>query len=336
MNIARPVSLSFLVVCLLASPSLLTAQTPAPTASASQPAASGTAAASVSGTEGPAEAAAYVKGFNASLVTSSQHDSASRWSSSLTPDVSYAYNSHLGMDFSFPYYPYIDIYIPGGTILKPTSNLTTQNWLIGDAQSSVRFSVSPSFMDYVFTVTGGFPIGNTQYGLSATQYTYNFNNHFDTNVGIFSPEVELGFGDSTSLLKRRAAKANVIIGPLANFTVGTSIQLPRNLNFTVDAYENLPLENQSTYRTVRNLKKRTKTSVETGTGPAEDNGFETSLDIPLNPHVVLSGFYDRSLRQHEDTAGFSFTFLLRVPKPAPKSAATPAAAPAATPAAAAK
>jgi len=311
LNIARPVSLSFLVVCLLASPSLLTAQTPAPTASASQPAASGTAAASVSGTEGPAEAAAYVKGFNASLVTSSQHDSASRWSSSLTPDVSYAYNSHLGMDFSFPYYPYIDIYIPGGTILKPTSNLTTQNWLIGDAQSSVRFSVSPSFMDYVFTVTGGFPIGNTQYGLSATQYTYNFNNHFDTNVGIFSPEVELGFGDSTSLLKRRAAKANVIIGPLANFTVGTSIQLPRNLNFTV-------------------------TSVETGTGPAEDNGFETSLDIPLNPHVVLSGFYDRSLRQHEDTAGFSFTFLLRVPKPAPKSAATPAAAPAATPAAAAK
>ena len=45
----------------------------------------------------------------------------------------------------------------------------------------------------------------------------------------------------------------------------------------------------------------------------EDNGFLNTLDIPLSGHVTLSGFYNRSLRSHIDTAGFSFTFLLKAP-----------------------
>jgi hypothetical protein len=322
-----------LFVCLaVVLPSTLPAQvststTPVPAAAKTD--AVDSAAASISGSEGPAAGATYVKGFNASLVTSSQHDSASAWSNTLAPDVSFAYNSHLGMDFSFPYYTYLDTYVAGGSILKPTNNLITVHNMIGDASSSVHLAFSPWSMDYVLTVTGGFPVGNTTYGLSATEYTYNVNNHFDKAFGIFTPDIELGIGDSTNLLKRRAAKSNIIIGPLANFTAGVSMDLPFNMSFSTDAYENLPLENQSTYRTIRNTKKRTKTVVQTGSGPAEDNGFETNLDIPLNPHVVLSGFYNRSLRQREDTAGFSLTFLLRAPKPAAAAApkaSTPAPA----------
>jgi len=51
----------------------------------------------------------------------------------------------------------------------------------------------------------------------------------------------------------------------------------------------------------------------TNIDPGEDNGFITSLDIPLSPHVTLSGFYNRSLRDHDDVAGFSFTYILRAP-----------------------
>lgn len=295
--------------------------TPAP--AAASPTAVSTAAASIGGTGGPAEAATYVKGFNASLTTSSQHDSVSGWASLLSPDVSYALNKHLGGDFSFPYYNYLDTFINGGTLLAPTTRLVTVHNVIGDAAANVHFALSPSFMDYVFTATGGFPVGNTQYNLSAEQYTYNINNHFDTSLGIFSPEMELGIGDNSSLLKHRAVKSSDIIGELAYFMAGTSVILPFNLNFTADAYEEMPLSNLNTYQKIRITKKITDI-VQTGAGPAEDNGFETDLDIPLASHLVLSGFYDRSLRQHEDTAGFSFTVLLRVPKPAPKAA--PAAA----------
>jgi hypothetical protein len=299
-----------------------TATTPAATTGASAAAASVGEAGG-----GPAETATYIKGFNATLTSSSQHDSGEGWSNSLTPDVSYSLNSHLGGDFSVPYYTYIPYSQFSGTLLHPTLTRVIVHNVIGDAAGTVHFSVSPSFMDYVFTVSGGFPVGNTTYGLSSQQYTYNINNHFDKSIGIFSPEVEIGFGDSNSLTQHRVLKTSSIVGNLAFFTAGTGVDLPWNLSFSADAYEQLPLSNESTYKTLRNLRRKLFT-VQTGTSPAEDNGFETSLDIPLNPHVTLSGIYNRSLRQHEDTAGFSLTFVLRVPKPAPPkspAAAAPAA-----------
>ena len=65
------------------------------------------------------------------------------------------------------------------------------------------------------------------------------------------------------------------------------------------------------YSTTGKGKKKITTA--TNIDPGEDNGFITSLDIPLTPHLTLSGFYSRSLRDHNDVAGFSFTFLLKAP-----------------------
>ena len=78
-----------------------------------------------------------------------------------------------------------------------------------------------------------------------------------------------------------------------------------------EAYEELPLAKELIYSTTGKGKKKVTTS--TNVGPGEDNGFTTSLDIPLNSHVTLSGFYNRSLRDHDDVGGFSFTFLLKPP-----------------------
>ena len=305
--------------------------TPAPASAA--PTAVSSAAASVGATGGPAVAATYVKGFNATLTSASQHDSAAGWSTSLSPDVSYALNTHIGGDFSIGYYPYLGTFIPSGTLLKPTTTHIIINNVVSDASGSVHFSISPSFMDYTFTATGGFPVGNTTYGLSAGQYTYNVNNHVDKSMGIFSPEVEVGIGDSSSLTNHRVLKAALVVGEIANFQAGTGVDLPFNMSFSADAYELMPLEGANSYKTLRNLRNKLFT-VQTGSAPAEDNGFETDLDVPINPHVTLSGIYNRSLRQHEDTVGFSLTVLLRVPKPAPPAPKPAPPAPAAAPAAA--
>jgi len=300
-----------------------TSSSPTPAPAASAPTAVSTAAASVGGINGPADAATFVKGFNASIVNASQHDSASGWSDIFTPDVSYTLNSHLGIDFSFPYYPYLDTYVTNGSLTAPKAKLVVVRNVIGDAITNIHITMSPTFMDYVLTVSGGFPIGNDTYGLSSEQYTYNFNNHFDKTLGIFSPEIELGFGDSSSLADHRVLTAQLNVGHLAYFMAGTSMDLPFNMSFTADAYEQMPVENLNSFRSVGT--GRNKRSILTGTGPPEDNGFETNLDIPLNPHIVLSGFYNRSLRQHDDTAGFAFTFLLRAPKHKPETG--PEAAP---------
>ena len=83
------------------------------------------------------------------------------------------------------------------------------------------------------------------------------------------------------------------------------------MSFEADAYEELPLAKNLVYSTTIRGKKKITTA--TNTDPGEDNGFITSLDIPLSPHLTLSGFYNRSLRDHIDVSGFSFTFLLKPP-----------------------
>ena len=92
---------------------------------------------------------------------------------------------------------------------------------------------------------------------------------------------------------------------------GTSVSFSRNINFSADAYEDLPVASQTIFSTTGKGKKKKTTS--TTQGAAEDNGFTNSLDIPLSGHLVLSGFYNRSLRNHIDTVGFSFTYLLKAP-----------------------
>jgi hypothetical protein len=155
----------------------------------------------------------------------------------------------------------------------------------------------------------GLPSGNTDYGLGAGQVTYSFNNHFEKGLGIFTPDIELGFGDSNILVNERVLKPYVAVGPQAHFQAGTAVDLFWNMNFEADAYEEMPLTKDLVYSTTGKGKKKVTTS--TNEGPAEDNGFTTTLDIPLTRHVTMSGFYNRSLIDHEDTAGFSFTFLLK-------------------------
>ena len=258
----------------------------------------------------------YTKGLNAALTVTSQHDSASGWSNIIIPNVAYRYNSHFSAEISTPLYTYFQANTNVGTTAAPKFALKEQGPLWGDTTLSFHYDVAAhNFMLYSSTVAFGFATGDSKYGLSAAQTTYDFNNRFELNIP-FSPYVELGVGDASSLVNQRLLRDIITVGPLAHFQLGTTIDLPLNLSFTAGAFEQLPIGDQKLYDTViRN--KRTVTTI-VGRGVAEDNGFISSLDIPLDRHVTLTGFYTRSLRQHDDTAGFAFTFLLRpLPKQIP-------------------
>ena len=85
-------------------------------------------------------------------------------------------------------------------------------------------------------------------------------------------------------------------------------------DFEADAYEGFPLSSWILYSSTGKGKK--KVTAATNAGVAEDNGFTATLDLPLTPHVTLCDFYNRNMRNKIDTAGFSFTFILRaVPPP---------------------
>ena len=254
------------------------------------------------------------------MVTTSQHDSAAGWSNLLTPNVAWRFNRHFSVNSETPVYTYINVSVAtgftrtAGIITGTQYTLETKNWQYGDTSIAGQFEAHPKIFDYNVTATLGAPTGNYIYGLGAGKYTYSVVNHFEHAFFDFlDPDIELGIGDASNLINSRVRQSYVAVGQQAHFQAGLSVWLPWDIGFTSDAYEELPLSTQTvTSETLKGKKgklKIVKTSAQKSIG--EDNGFLNTLDIPLNGHITLSGFYNRSLRNHDDTAGFSFTFLLR-------------------------
>jgi len=266
---------------------------------------------------GPSGIIPFAQGFNASLGTSSQYDSGNGWSSILTPGLAFRFNPILSVNASIPIYASINVEANTGTKAKPVYTSTTMHGVLSDASLAASLAAHPFVLDYNATLSLGLPSGNTAYGLGAGKTTYDFNNHFEKSFGIFSPDIEFGIGTSSSLIRPRVRKTYTSVGALAHFQAGTSIDLPLNLSFEVDAYEELPLNLATIYTAARSGKKATAA---TTAGNAEDNGFTTALDIPLSGRTTVSGFYNRSIRNDDDTAGLSLTLLLK-PPPRPTNTA---------------
>lgn len=263
---------------------------------------------------GPTGLIPQERGFNASLITSSQHDSAAGWSNVLTPSVAYRLNPFLSFDAAASVYTYINV-ARNATTAKATSKTAVTGYkTVHDAPGDTTLAGHlqlPLFasLTYTLTPTLGLPTGDSKNGIGAGQVTYDINNHLEADIPL-SPYVEFGFGDTSNLLNQRVKRNQTTVGSLAHFEAGGDVDLPFQASFDVSMYESLPLGSQ-TITATKTVRKQSVTRIVGTTGLAEDNGFNTSLDLPLQRHVTLSGFYTRSLRQHSDTAGFSLAFFVR-------------------------
>lgn len=258
-----------------------------------------------------------VIGFNFSLDYTGQHNSATGWATIVTPTLSYRFNRHLSVDASVPWYATLNANVATTKAGVTTYPLKSGTNLLGDTDIVGHLEFVPRKLVYQLNTTVGLDTGNYRYGLSANTTTYNITNHADYELGPFTPDLEFGFGNSSALANTHVRKAYTAVGPLANFQAGTWIELPFNMGLDLEAYEDLPVGNQNVYGTITKKNKKGKTvtkSILEGTGVAEDNGFNTELDLPLGHHFLLNGTYERSLVQGLDTVSAGITWTLRAPK----------------------
>lgn len=273
--------------------------------------ASGRSAAATTNGAGPKGIVPFEQGFNASLVTTGQHDSSSGWATILTPDLAYRFNPIFSLDASVPIYASIQVQANTGTKAKPVYTTETKHGVPGDSSIAAQLNTQGSLFNYTGTGTLGLPTGKTAYGIGAGKITGDFNNHFEKDLGNFTPDIEFGIGNSTSLVRRRVRKNFASLGALAHFQVGSSIDLPLNMSLDAEGYEELPLGASTIYSVTGAGRKKTKNG--TTTNSAEDNGFTTSLDIPVGRHITFSGFFDRSVRTGDNIGGLSLTILAKAP-----------------------
>lgn len=266
---------------------------------------------------------AYVSGVNFTINSSTQHSSLTGWSSVVIPDISYRFNRHYSVDIKFPWFLSVKNFVPKTVKNVLTYPLTQTKDVIGDTAASGYYKRDFGDFGYKARATVGLATGDSLFGLSANTATYNVTNHLEYSISRFSPDIEFGIGNSSSLLHPTITKSYTAVGQLANFQAGADIDLPYKLDLDLEAYENLPLGNQNVYGTITTKGKNGKTTttqVLEGQGVAEDNGFTADLEIPLNSHFILAAGYQRSLDQGTDELDISLIWKLRTPKKHTKAA----------------
>lgn len=281
-----------------------------PQAIATGPSGDGGSAAASTNDSGPKGIVPAHQGFNASLGTTAQHDSSSGWATILTPGIAYRFNNAFSVNFSIPIYADIQVQANTGTKGHPVYTSVTKHGVPGDASIAAQVATAASLVDYTATFSVGLPSGNTAYGLGSGKASFDFNNHIEKSIGVFTPDFEVGIGNSNSLIGRRVRKNYTSTGALAHFQAGTSIDLPANMSFDAEAYEELPLNASTIYSVTGPGRKKNGQKAAT-TNSAEDNGFTMSLDVPAGSHITFSGFFNRSVRTDDNIAGLSATFILR-------------------------
>ena len=250
-----------------------------------------------------------LRGFNAGLTSSAVHDSSIGWYSIVTPAVSYTVSPHYSADVSLSIYPYR---------LAPNENpaaaasqrLVTTHADLGDTLIGLHGYFNPHAFQQTVTVSLTAPTGSRQNGLGTGRVTFDFRDHIERYFHQTGFILDLGAGDSSGLFNRLVMDESSSLGPITHFQTGTIIWLPRGNYLQSVAYEQLPIGDQKIYGVVSAPGKPSQT-VATGRSVTEDNGFTTSLGVPLSSHVTLASYYNRSLRLHLDTVSVGLTYVLR-------------------------
>lgn len=254
------------------------------------------------------------RGFNAGLTIAGVHDSVVGWSTLATPSVGYSFNDVFSVDATLPIYMYR---LAESIAARPRANqlLVNQRGELGDLILGMHAQFLPALFQYQATIAVTAPSGDEAYGLTTGRATFDLNNHFERTFGRLTPTLELGVGDSSTLVNRLVNKNYTSLGPLAHFQIGLGIDLPHRVSFETDAYEQLPIGDQKIYGPSR----KGRPTIVTGHNVTEDNGFTNSLELPLDRHTALSAYYSRSLRFHIDSVAFAITYILRAPPPPEQS-----------------
>ena len=311
MPATRPRRHTLFALLLTASPAVLCAQTPAKPKAATQeqsaPVASPDATEQSEVPEVPG-LSGLLRGFNAGVSFSGFHDSDTGWATVFQPAIGYSFSDIFAVDVTVPIYLY-RLAETTATNPRPDARLVPRRGDPGDVIFALHAQFLPPGFDFQATFSATAPTGDAVYGLSSGRPTFDLSNHLDHNFARLSPSVELGVGDSAELVNPLVTKNYTSLGPLAHFQAGVAVPLFWGLSFDASAYEQLPIGDQKIYSTV--TRRGRTTTVVTGRSVAEDNGFISALDIPIDDHTTVSGYYSHSLRLHDDIVSLGLTYVFR-------------------------
>ena len=250
--------------------------------------------------------AAPDRGWNGGITLSGIHDSVTGWSTLADPAISYSFNDIFSVDATIPIYMF-RLAESRSINPRPNAELVSQRGELGDLILAAHAQFVPALFQYQLTGALTAPTGDETYGLSTGRVTFDISNLFQRTYGRYTPSLEIGAGNSTTLVNRIVNKNYTSLGPLAHFQLGSAVNLPFRSTFETYLYEQLPIGDQKIYSPSRNGKA----TVIQGHNVTEDNGFTSIFSFAVDSHTTLSGYYNNSRRRDADTFAISITYVLR-------------------------
>lgn len=263
----------------------------------------------------------FLEGLNAGVTISEGHDSSSGWYSVATPAIIYTISSRFSADVNTSIYLHRNVRNtnPATARKKP---LILDRADAADTLFGFHAFFEPGSVQDTITASMTAPTGNRSHGLGTGRVTYDLSNHLERYYKQAGFIVDLGVGDSSGLFNNLVTKDYNSLGALSHYEAGMVFRLPKRCYLESVAYEQLPMGDQKVYRIVeRDDAARANEDDPTPTPTPipipnvskvnEDNGFTTFAGVPINNYFSLSGYYNRSLRQHLDTVSFGVTYILR-------------------------
>jgi hypothetical protein len=248
------------------------------------------------------------RGFNAGFTFSQVHDSSAGWYNLITPAVSYRFSRHYSADASVSIYPYRRVQTGYG----PAPQMVTDHGDTSDMVAGLHASFANHDWRTTTTLLGTAPTGDRSAGLGAGKFTFDLSERVDRYFDRGSLMVDLGGGDTSGLFNRQVTQDQTSVGPVVHFAAGGVLYLPWSWYLQSVAYELLPTGQQTVYAAENPpAVGLAQLPAFTGTGISEENGFTTTLGMPLSDHITLWSYYNRSLRQSTDTVSVGITYVVR-------------------------
>jgi hypothetical protein len=256
------------------------------------------------------------RGVNGGITYAGVHNSTIGWYDVIVPAVSYSFSERYSVDASATIYLHRLVQDMDLTAL-PSQRLVLDVGDSGDTVIGLHGSFHPKMFDDLATVSLTVPTGNRTNGLGTGRVTFDFNNRMERFFGRKGVHLDLGIGDSAAVANSLLMRDYNTLGALAHFETGAAIWLKRYGFVQASAYEQFPIGDQKVYQLVpfgsdtSGSDSSQATEVLISRGLSEDNGLTASFGIPVTSHLLFSGYYNRSLRQHQDTVSFGMTFVVR-------------------------
>jgi hypothetical protein len=227
--------------------------------------------------------------------------------------IGYNFNRYFGADLGVPF-----LFIRAHTTTSGTSSANG----IGNVYTDLRFTLRDPAVNFISTLTGAAPTGDSSKGFGTGRATYDWSNHFDRGFGRFTPFAVVGVSNTVSDA-RYFVRSFTTLGFNTHLQGGTAYTLWRWVDFDASGYAIVPSGQQKVFSKLpgagspmssgkRGHNRGFETNAEqTGSASiASDQGFNLAVTASPSPFFDLTIGYTRSIHYALNTVSFGLGFNL--------------------------